>query len=890
MKTTLRYFLTLCLALGAMASTAMPAHPGRHKITLPDGTVREVIMRGDERGHWLETPEGERLTERVSSLPELHPTPQQIADISQKLRSKRGIKQKANSSLLIDGCFPPIGKHKLLAVLVNFKDTKPACSREDFDNMMNQEGYRGIGSFRDYYLQQSYGQLDITTTVTRWVTVSQNHDFYAGNYVTNLIAEALTQLDGEINFADYDNDGDGVVDGLIVIHQGGGQEATSNPNDIWSHSSVIYGMQYDGVSIYRYTIEPELYTDRASKASRQTGIGVVTHEFGHNLGASDYYDSNYETGGSYGGTGRWDLMGSGAWNGPVWRSSECGDAPAPITAWQKIQFGWMTPTILNGSTEVRQMPDIATQPVCYQMNTSVAGDYFILENHQMTSPWEAYTPGKGLVLTHAIESVIRQRLSTNTINATYPQGLYTVDAHAGKDPVENSPSSYGNINEGSACFPGTRDHSTFSDETQPSCRSYGGRRSYNALTNIEEMSGQIAFDYIEYVAPQKPENFTATVLRGVVTLTWTFPEEKERPLYFTIYRDGTAIQQTTELQYVDTEATTTGTITYTIDATYASGLISSYQTATTRIPTNKATNLTYTTTQDNQLVLNWEQPKTLTRCVDDLNYNTIDHITNDFRYAHRFRAEDLLPYIGYKVRGVTFIPNQPSTTATFDVCVWRAEPGAKEGTLVASRNVKEFSPTYKKTTLLTVQPTIEAGYEYWIGVQITSTNNAANVIMDQSELISGYGNWMSVGGTAWQSDPMATGNYILAATLTAPTSAVISQEIPIYQDIDTDIDLYYPLGYNVYEDNDLKGTTTATSFSLPCPGDAQKHTYSVVSLYKCENESQPLSIEVTDPTGITTVQYQTPDNHGLYDLQGRQLQQGGGRGLYIQNGQKVMRL
>lgn len=61
-------------------------------------------------------------------------------------------RQNSRSEMLVDGTFPATGKHKLLLLLVNYNDTKPTFTREDFDKMMNQNGYKGIGSFRDYYL------------------------------------------------------------------------------------------------------------------------------------------------------------------------------------------------------------------------------------------------------------------------------------------------------------------------------------------------------------------------------------------------------------------------------------------------------------------------------------------------------------------------------------------------------------------------------------------------------------------------------------------------------------------------------------------------------------------------------------------------------------------
>lgn len=875
-----RLCLQVLFACVAVNVFSIPAHSGRRKVLMPDGTIREAVVRGDERCHWLESLTGHQLTSPVSSVPTPRYTDSQRHEISQRLCARRGA--DSQSSMLIDGCFPTTGKRKLLAVLVNFADTRPSYTQQDFSNMMNQENYGGIGSFRDYYLQQSYGQLDIATTVTRWVTLTNKKSMYSGDYVTNLIHEALKAIDAEIDFRDYDNDGDGILDGLVIIHQGYGQEASGNNDDIWSHSSTLYGMQFDGVTIYRYTIEPESYLDPQTYTSVQSSIGVVCHEFGHNLGASDYYDTNYAIDGEYPGTGAWDLMGSGAWNGPDSR----GEAPAPFTAWQKVQFGWMEPIVLDKTQLHSDVPAVGTAPQCYLMPTTVNGDYYIIENRQKTTPWDTYTPGHGLLVTHVVESIIRSKLSTNEINAAWPQGFYTVCASSGTDPVEGDPKSYGNPNTTTATFPGTARHTEFSDNTLPSCHSFDGRLAYVSLSQIVEQDGVLSFGFVKGDAPQPPLNFRATVKQGVVHLAWDFPEDIEQPAYFTLWRDGEEILQTTAHSYIDESSSLNNRQTYRIDATYTTGLRSSYVEATVRVPLNKASELTATPAADGgSIVVSWKQPSELSRCVDDQHYEVVDHITSNFRYAHRYRPVDLLPYVGYKVRGISFIPNQLSAFAAFSVCVWRATPGSREGELIASRNVTEFSPTYRRTVLLTQQPVIEAGYEYWIGVSITSNNNSASVITDQTELIDGYGNWMSMGGTAWQSDPGAHGNYILSATLQSSGSVFTSQPLPETTAVNPDIDLYYPLAYRLYVDNHEVTTTTLTACTLN--NDGAEHTYSLTSLYAGNNESRPL---VLLPTGLTTpIPTSCERTPVTYDLQGRRVANPCQRGIYLQSHKKTLK-
>ncbi len=79
-----------------------------------------------------------------------------------------------------------------------------------------------------------------------------------------------------------------------------------------------------GIWIGDYTTEPE-----------NGGLGVFTHEFAHDLGLPDLYD----TAGGDNGTGFWTLMSGGSWlNGG---SEDIGSSPGYMGAWEKLQLGWV---------------------------------------------------------------------------------------------------------------------------------------------------------------------------------------------------------------------------------------------------------------------------------------------------------------------------------------------------------------------------------------------------------------------------------------------------------------------------------------------------------------------------------------------------------------------
>ncbi|HYQ34013.1 MAG TPA: immune inhibitor A domain-containing protein, partial [Lapillicoccus sp.] len=69
------------------------------------------------------------------------------------------------------------------------------------------------------------------------------------------------------------------------------------------------------------------------------GLGVFAHEFGHDLGLPDLYDTSGNTGGAENNTAFWTLMSSGANIGDG--GDTIGDAPTDMGAWELFQLGWL---------------------------------------------------------------------------------------------------------------------------------------------------------------------------------------------------------------------------------------------------------------------------------------------------------------------------------------------------------------------------------------------------------------------------------------------------------------------------------------------------------------------------------------------------------------------
>lgn len=253
-------------------------------------------------------------------------------------------------------------KVNVLTLLVDFSDYKHNSIQSDetdmyykdythkhFEDMIyGDNGYVGpngenLISMKQYYLEQSGGSLMIEGKVAGWYTLPQTAAYYGAESGSsndirprNAVAHALqlAAKDPNLNLADFDkediydldgdgdyNEPDGIIDYLMVLHAGVGQEAGGGSlggDAIWSHRWNLGGLyKIPGTNYYAYdyTIEPE---DGAA--------GVFAHEFGHNLGLPDEYDTQY-TSAAGEPISNWSIMSSGSWAGKVPGTEPTGFSP-----------------------------------------------------------------------------------------------------------------------------------------------------------------------------------------------------------------------------------------------------------------------------------------------------------------------------------------------------------------------------------------------------------------------------------------------------------------------------------------------------------------------------------------------------------------------------------
>jgi immune inhibitor A len=255
-------------------------------------------------------------------------------------------------------------------------------TEEHFQNMIfGKNGYEGPNgenfiSMKQYYDQQSGGSYTVDGTVSGWYTANHPAAYYGGNDPApdgndarprELVYEALTKAgqDPNIDLSEYDvwdrddynengvyNEPDGIIDHLMVIHAGVGEEAGGGSlggDAIWSHRWDLGGLlavpggtsnsdRFGGLlGAFDYTIEPE---DGAA--------GVFAHEFGHDLGVPDEYDTIGSGAGSP--VDYWSLMSAGSWAGDVPGTEPSGMSPYAREMLQNLHGGnWLSGETLNAN-------------------------------------------------------------------------------------------------------------------------------------------------------------------------------------------------------------------------------------------------------------------------------------------------------------------------------------------------------------------------------------------------------------------------------------------------------------------------------------------------------------------------------------------------------------
>ncbi len=512
--------LTLLLA-GVAELHAVPARGGSFTHQQPDGTVLTLRLVGDEYMHYyLNEVDGSKMS--LGEDGHYYPISDvQFDNVLAEANARRSASQQRRMQRLSAplramgqpnravGTFGNMtGSKKGLVILVNFADKAMTTGTQSkFNNMFNQEGYNSdghIGSVADYFKDQSYGQFNLSFDVVGPVTLSQNMAYYGGNDANGsdlrpaqMVKEACSAVDNQVNFADYDWTGDGYVDQVFVIYAGYGENYQgSDANAIWPHewdlvSAGLGVLTLDGKKIKTYACCAELY---GTKGTSLNGMGTACHEFSHCLGYPDSYDIDYS-----GGIGMdsYDVMCGGSYNGPNGR----GEVPSGYTAYQRWMAGWLTPTELDEAATITDMSDLGTSASAYIVyNPSNNNEYFLLENRQ-SQKWFSYydynTAGHGLFITYIDYSSSVWSQNKPNDNPVHQRMTWVpADGNYGDYDSTKKTWSVTSSQQKGDYFPGTGNVTSFTNSSHTDVYGKwfnGTSNDFKSITDITESDGKISF-------------------------------------------------------------------------------------------------------------------------------------------------------------------------------------------------------------------------------------------------------------------------------------------------------------------------------------------------------------------------------------------------------------
>lgn len=563
-----RIYITFLAILIASICDAGPARPGTMTFTQPDGTTFLARAKGDEFMKIITTSDGNAILkdsdgwwyyatydsngQKISSGYRVgKDVPSQILSASslipydilvQRAYDKRNIAGSVERKSALAG-MKTLGtpssdetvqettaKHGLV-ILAQYADVKFQHSRQDFINLLTQEGYDvdgGTGCAMEYFNNQFNGMFDFEFHVSEIVTLNGVRAYYGENdYSGNdkkpaeMIVEACRLADADVDFSIYDDNNDGYVDNVFVFFAG--EDEADNPEStecIWSHSWYITSgaglipLVLDGKTIDQYACASELTSGKG-----MTGIGTFCHEFSHTLGLPDFYDTDYEA--------------SGGWAPGLWRTTSLmdggnannnGNTPPYYNALEREITGISQPIVIN-SNGTYVLEPIHDSGKYYRLETDNADEYYLFEC-RANEGWDEHIGGNGMLVYH-IDRTSPNDWLYNTVNVRPThQNVDLIEADARVNVLNESSYSEMVSNITGIFFP-FKDINSLTAESSPGLKFWSGNKCEVSVTNITRDGRNIVFNVTGFggEAPPTPVNIKTTPFMDAAIIRF----ESDRP-------------------------------------------------------------------------------------------------------------------------------------------------------------------------------------------------------------------------------------------------------------------------------------------------------------------------------------------------------------------------
>ncbi len=492
------------------------------QITQPNGDTLMVYVSGDEYYNWMHDKDGYTIVQNTngyyvyaqynqkgndimaSSYIVGKCNPQDVGlqpNITNRNVIMRNILNQKNS--IIDeskgrgGYNPPTtGTINNIVIYIRFADqTEFTDSQSKYTNLFNNST-TGQSSVYNYFKEVSYNQLFVNSTfypINNGSTIVSYQDVHNRNYylpktVSNssgyttdeirreresaLLHNAINSIKNNISSTlNIDSNNDGYVDNICFIIRGG---ASGWDNLLWPHKGELfplYSPEINGKMTYYYNFQIE-------DVITQRGVGVLSHEFCHSLGAPDLY--HYDDG-TYNGKpiGGWDIMGTTE------------NPPQHINSYLKYFFHWITnvPEITSSGTYTLH-PLTSSTNNCYKIAIkNKPKEFLLLEYRRNIGTFECSLPNSGLLI-YRIDTSIRKI----HIGNIFGKGYCTNEDVFYLYRLNGSATSNGDIN--SATFSANSERTMFSTKTNPFALLSDTTIANVQIKNVSSADNTITFDVV----------------------------------------------------------------------------------------------------------------------------------------------------------------------------------------------------------------------------------------------------------------------------------------------------------------------------------------------------------------------------------------------------------
>lgn len=335
-------------------------------------------------------------------------------------------------------------------------------------------------SVNDFYTETSYGKLEIQGAVGTsgtggdgWYKGTQTKQWYIDNGGNNLVAEAVLNADPDIDFSQFDVDGDGYVDTVLLYYPN-----TTFSGGLWPHRSSGLNIHVDGVIVDSY------FLSGYSVDNDSHTMVIAAHEYGHILGLPDLYDTDY----SSNGLARWSLMANN------YDDNQRVPSPDP---WCKVQLGWVTPTVITENVNDYPIQSYEDHPEVLKVwtNGQQEDQYFLIANIQKILT-DQTRPGDGLLVVHCDDSRTNNRDEYRKwVDVESARGLDDTNSSTPRDPIDNGNDGHPN----DLYFTGNSDGNytgEFSNISNPRSSNYPapGSQTFVRLFDISASAATMTLD------------------------------------------------------------------------------------------------------------------------------------------------------------------------------------------------------------------------------------------------------------------------------------------------------------------------------------------------------------------------------------------------------------